>query len=264
MQLKATSFLVCLALNLHIIKTVNTSKVNVKKETSSQLAIRLKNGQIVRANKLLLTEYHNDRFFNEYIVYEFLSVPFAQAPLNEKRFQFPFKLDKLLPSDLYESTFFRDSCMQELDATYPGFSGSEMWNAPGGISEDCLYMNIWVPVKKEQDKLLSQESEKQNPDYLINGFSLNSEDKATLFWVYGGSFSSGSANLYVYDGATLAGLENVIVVSPNYRLGPFGFLYLNSEKAPGNAGLADIALALEWYRDNYLEFFGGSFNKICL
>lgn len=123
---------------------------------------------------------------------------------------------------------------------------------------------MWVPVKHDQDRLLVAESKKSNIQYLVNGFSLNSEDKATLLWVYGGSFSSGSANLNVYDGTLLAGLENVIVVSPNYRLGPFGFLYLNSEKAPGNAGLADIVLALEWYRENYLEFFGGSFNKICL
>jgi hypothetical protein len=47
-------------------------------------------------------------------------------------------------------------------------------------------------------------------------------------------------------------------------VGPFGYLYLGNEKAPGNAGLADITVSLEVYRNNYLEFFGGSFNKICL
>jgi carboxylesterase type B len=235
---------------------------SMKKETLSTIQIRLRNGQILKGNRNLITETQNEQ--NQYIVYEFLSVPFAQAPLNEKRFQFPFKLDTLLTNDLYDATKFKDSCVQELDTTFPGFSGSEMWNAPGGISEDCLYMNIWVPVKKDQDQLLKTESSKSYPEYISNGFSLNSEDKATLFWIYGGSFSSGSVNLNVYDGNLLAGLENVILVSPNYRLGPFGFLYLNSEKAPGNAGLADITLALEWFRNNYLEFFGGSLNKICL
>ena len=186
---------------------------SMKKETLSTIQIRLRNGQILKGNRNLITETQNEQ--NQYIVYEFLSVPFAQAPLNEKRFQFPFKLDTLLTNDLYDATKFKDSCVQELDTTFPGFS-------------------------------------------------LNSEDKATLFWIYGGSFSSGSVNLNVYDGNLLAGLENVILVSPNYRLGPFGFLYLNSEKAPGNAGLADITLALEWFRNNYLEFFGGSLNKICL
>ena len=77
------------------------------------------------------------------------------------------------------------------------------------------------------------------------------ELKATLFWMYGGSFSSGTASVELYDGAFLAGYERTIVVSANYRLGPLGFLYLNRSEAPGNAGLADQVLAMEWYVDMF-------------
>lgn len=112
---------------------------------------------------------------------------------------------------------------------------TEIWNPPGNISEDCLYMNIWVPVTKAQDHILSQESSGQT--YIEDGFLKDNSNKATIFWVYGGSWNSGSASLKLYDGALMAGLENVIVASANYRLGPFGFLYLNRTEAPGNAAL---------------------------
>jgi hypothetical protein len=100
-----------------------------KKEVSSSISIRLKNGQLLKGNRKLITELQNVQ--NQNVVYEFLSVPFAKPPLNELRFKFPAKLDKLLPEDFYDATNFRDSCVQEVDTTYPGFSGSEMWNAPG-------------------------------------------------------------------------------------------------------------------------------------
>ena len=50
----------------------------------------------------------------------------------------------------------------------------------GGISEDCLYMNMWVPVKKEQDQLYRAESNKANPDYLRK-YILNFSQDILLF-----------------------------------------------------------------------------------
>ena len=104
---------------------------NFKKEVSSSISIRLKNGQLLKGNRKLITELQNEQ--NQNVVYEFLSVPFAKPPLNGLRFKFPVKLDKILPEDFYDATKFRDSCVQEIDITYPGFSGSEMWNAPGKL-----------------------------------------------------------------------------------------------------------------------------------
>jgi hypothetical protein len=169
----------------------------------------------------------------------------------------------------FDASHYRASCIQELDTNFPGFKDSEMWNAPGEISEDCLYFNIWVPVTQEQDNILYKKETLRNldspRDIKYNPFkSLSHELKTSLIWFYGGSYNSGSANLAVYNGTLLSAFENLIVITPNYRVGPFGFLYLNSSAAPGNAGLADKILAIEWYKENYLDFFGGFTQNVCL
>lgn len=62
----------------------------------------------------------------------------------------------------------------------------------------------------------------------------------------------------MYDGRYLAHSETVIVVSMNYRIGAFGFLALHgSSEAPGNMGLLDQRLALQWVQEN-IHFFGGN------
>jgi len=54
-----------------------------------------------------------------------------------------------------------------------------------------------------------------------------------MAWIYGGGFYSGTSTLDLYDGRAIATAGDVIVVSMQYRLGPFGFLFLNSTDAPG-------------------------------
>lgn len=71
-------------------------------------------------------------------------------------------------------------------------------------------------------------------------------------------FYSGSSSLDVYDGRYLCHTENVIVVSMNYRIGAFGFLALHgSAEAPGNVGLLDQRMVLQWVQDN-IQYFGGN------
>jgi len=67
---------------------------------------------------------------------------------------------------------------------------------------------------------------------------------------------SGTSTLEVYDALILAATNDIIVVSFNYRVGAFGFLYLNDEDAPGNMGLYDQALAIKWIKDNIRSFAG--------
>ncbi|KAI5634574.1 carboxylesterase family domain-containing protein [Phthorimaea operculella] len=86
------------------------------------------------------------------------------------------------------------------------------------------------------------------------------QNAAVLFHIYDGDFSTGSADHNIYGPEYLV-TKGIILVLPNYRLGALGFLCLNDDIAPGNAGLKDLALALEWTGKN-IELFGGNTSKI--
>ena len=78
-----------------------------------------------------------------------------------------------------------------------------------------------------------------------------------------GGFYSGSATLDVYDPKILVSEENVIIVSMQYRVASLGFLYFGTEDVPGNAGLFDQVMALQWVRDN-IAAFGGNPENVTL
>lgn len=78
-----------------------------------------------------------------------------------------------------------------------------------------------------------------------------------------GGFYSGSATLDVYDHKTLVSEENVILVSMQYRVASLGFLYFGTSDVPGNAGLFDQMMALQWVRDN-IAAFGGNPDNVTL
>ena len=257
-----------LNLNEHLKKSTSGTSLNIKK---SFIILRLEDGQLLKGNRKQIDSDNG----NSKIVYEFLGLPFAQAPINENRFQFPIKLDNIFPSiknknEPYDATYYRPSCVQEYDQTFPGFQGSEMWNPPHGISEDCLYFNIWVPVTESQDDILykwettNNLNSFTNVNYIKDSFTKANTNKSSVFWIYGGSFNSGSANLKVNDGTIFSAFENVIVLTANYRVGPFGFFYMNKTQAPGNAGIADSIMAIEWYKQKYLKYFGGSNENMCV
>ncbi|KAK7485142.1 hypothetical protein BaRGS_00023552 [Batillaria attramentaria] len=107
------------------------------------------------------------------------------------------------------------------------------------MSEDCLNLNVYVPV--------------------TSGSS--TEPLAVLVWVHGGSYIDGEGRRQpVWD---LAAFGNIIVVTINYRLGALGFLSTDDQEAPGNFGLWDQRLALQWVKTN-IGAFGGDPEKITL
>lgn len=57
--------------------------------------------------------------------------------------------------------------------------------------------------------------------------------------------------------------EDVVVVTFNYRVGPFGFLNTGDKFAPGNVGIGDQSLALQWVRDN-IHHFSGDWERVTL
>lgn len=74
-------------------------------------------------------------------------------------------------------------------------------------------------------------------------------------WVFGGSDTEGGIEYPLYDGCNLAETGSV-VVSLNYRLGPLGFLALNSAGIYGNQGIQDLILGFEWVQKS-ISAFGG-------
>lgn len=209
-------------------------------------------------------DYHNDplvietqsgmvRGFSRIVmnkeVHIFTGIPFAKPPVGPLRFRRPVPVDPW--HGVLDATTLPNSCYQERYEYFPGFEGEEMWNPNTNVSEDCLYLNIWVP-----QRVRIRHSD-QSPKVPI------------LVWIYGGGYMSGTSTLDVYDADIVAATSDVIVASMQYRVGSFGFLYLTpffgpeSEEAPGNMGLWDQALAIRWLRDN-AGAFGGDPNLITL
>ena len=158
-------------------------------------------------------------------VAEFLGIPYAEAPVGPKRFLKPTKLDKF-PVNPFKAQQFGPGCRQNLDKMFSDKNvytdnlrdASEMWNVYGQ-SEDCLSINVWTPY----------------PFNVSNSAAL----KPVMLWIYGGGFVTGGSNLDVYYGYRLCALEDVVVVSFNYRVGIFGFLKLRELQESGNQGMYD-------------------------
>ena len=81
-----------------------------------------------------------------------------------------------------------------------------------------------------------------------------------MVWLTGGAFLGGGG---IWYGPSLWMVHEIILVTVNYRVGPFGFLTLGNNEAPGNAGMLDQVMALEWVRDN-IEHFGGDPEEVTL
>lgn len=86
------------------------------------------------------------------------------------------------------------------------------------------------------------------------------QNASVLFHIHDGNFISGSGDPSIYGPDYLVS-KGIILVLPNYRLGPLGFLCLQNETAPGNAALKDLTLALEWTKKN-IGAFGGKASDI--
>ncbi len=142
-----------------------------------------------------------------------------------------------------------------------------MWNPNTNVSEDCLYLNLWVP-----DSILRRAVSGNQPGASANdlGADLNYKPKgqekngsAVLVWIYGGAYMSGTSTLDVYDGDILSASEEIIVASLNYRVGALGFMCMGNDDFPCNQGMWDQVLALRWIKDNVAKF-GGDPNLVSL
>lgn len=74
----------------------------------------------------------------------FLGIPFARPPTGDLRFRHPLPVVPWAPN-VYNATKLPSSCQQKPDTEFGDFYGSTVWNSPTPVSEDCLYLNVFVP-----------------------------------------------------------------------------------------------------------------------
>ncbi|XP_054161558.1 acetylcholinesterase-1-like [Oppia nitens] len=173
---------------------------------------------------------------------QWLGIPYAEPPVGDLRFTYPvpYKYRK----DVIDATKAKSSCMQPFSETERHLYGDLT------LSEDCLFINIWRPTSIPPTN--KQEAASRDDDNL----------KPVMFWIHGGSLKTGSIFGKIYNGSALAA-QGVVVVSVNYRLGQFGFLFGDSEQAPGNVGFYDQLLGMKWVRDN-IQRFGGDRDRVTI
>ena len=173
-------------------------------------------------------------------------IPYARPPLGELRWRAP------RPAEPWEGVraalAFGEACPQIASALGgPGGAGP---GEPLG-SEDCLTLNVFAP--------------RLAPDRVPAG----SDRLPVMVWIHGGGNSIGSAD--VYEGGRLAAGQDVVVVTVQYRLGPFGWFRhpalhgaeAKAEERSGNYGTLDLIEALRWVRDN-VPAFGGDPGNVTL
>lgn len=167
-------------------------------------------------------------------VLEFKGIPFvAEQPVGKLRWKAPQPFKKR--DGVYEAYYFGKHPLQKVIKSRDYVQG-----------EDCLYLNVY-----------------KNPDNAT-------EKKPVMVWVYGGAFQTGGTADPYYDMHNFVkDNSGVIVVTMNYRVGPFGFLHLShlpdGKDYPdaANLGLLDQQMALRWVKEN-IEAFGGDADNITI
>jgi len=157
----------------------------------------------------------------------FRGIPFAAPPVAERRWQAPDHertWNGVRPASAFGPVAAQGQMMLE----------QLMGGEEPVQSEDCLTLNVWTP-------------------------SLDGR-RPVMVWIHGGAFMFGSGQTPWYDGSQFARHGDVVLVTINYRLGPFGFLELgdlfDGFAASGNLGILDQVAALEWVRDSIAGFGG--------
>ncbi len=165
----------------------------------------------------------------------FRGVPYAKPPVGDLRWREPQpavnwqgvrKADKFGPRAMQLPIY------------------SDMMFRSEGVSEDCLYLNVWTPAQSASGKL------------------------PVLVYFFGGGFRAGDGSEHRYDGESMA-RQGIVAVTVNYRLSVFGFFAhpeLTKESphhASGNYGLLDQGAALRWVQQN-IQAFGGDPSRVTI
>ncbi|XP_056604987.1 crystal protein [Triplophysa dalaica] len=170
--------------------------------------------------------------------YIFYGIPFADPPVGAYRWKPPRRVTPW--RGVYDATYPRAVCMQAC-------IGPLYEECPKKVSEDCLYLNVFVPLSVK----LPTPPLKLLP---------------VMVWIHGGDFIAGSASKALYDSRYISNFTHTVVVSVAYRLGAFGFLVSGKNpktSAVGNYGILDQQVALIWVQKN-IAAFGGDPNRVTI
>uniref|UniRef100_A0AAR2L980 Neuroligin 2b n=1 Tax=Pygocentrus nattereri TaxID=42514 RepID=A0AAR2L980_PYGNA len=195
---------------------------------------------------------------------QYLGVPYATAPVGERRFQPPEAPGSW--QDIRNATQFAPVCPQNIHGVLPEIM-LPVWFTDNldaaaayvqNQSEDCLYLNIYVPT---EDGPLTKKHDESSMNRPRDEDIRDRRKKPVMLFIHGGSYMEGAGNMF--DASVLAAYGNVIVVTMNYRLGVLGFLSTGDQSAKGNYGLLDQIQALRWLNEN-IGHFGGDQERITI
>lgn len=184
---------------------------------------------VVQTDKGLVKGYFYDH------TYVFQGIPYAKA----KRFHAPEQVDAW--EGIFDATSYGYVCpLMELGKPSGELKTPHRYWV---MNEDCQNLNIWTPA-------------------------LDDKKRPVMVWFHGGGFEAGSSIEQVaYDGANMAYLGDVVVVSINHRLNILGYLDVSDfgeeYKNSGNNGTNDIIASLQWVQKN-IENFGGDPSNVTI
>uniref|UniRef100_A0A8C7Q5Y4 Carboxylesterase type B domain-containing protein n=1 Tax=Oncorhynchus mykiss TaxID=8022 RepID=A0A8C7Q5Y4_ONCMY len=197
-------------------------------------------------------------------VEQYLGVPYATAPIGDRRFQPPEAPGSW--QEIRNATAFAPVCPQNVHGVLPEIM-LPVWFTDNldvaasyiqNQSEDCLYLNVYVPT---EDGPLTKKHHESTMNRPRDEDIRDRRKKPVMLFIHGGSYMEGTGNMF--DASVLAAYGNVIVVSMNYRLGVLGFLSTGDQSAKGNYGLLDQIQALRWLNEN-IGHFGGDPERITI
>lgn len=184
------------------------------------------------------TEYGKVRGFILRGINQFLGIPYGADTSGKNRFMPPQK--PLSWSEVKPCVWWGNTAPQIMEKRYANAYASfvDHWNYDD-VSEDCLRLNVWTPA-------------------------IDSKKRPVIVWLHGGGFTNGNAiEQDGYHGENISRLGDVVFVSINHRLGPFGYSHLKAaggHPSSGNVGNLDMVAALEWVKNNIANFGGDAGN----
>lgn len=164
----------------------------------------------------------------------FKGIPYAKQPVGDRRWrppEIPGEWEGTLEATEYGPVCVQSGGLATVAGGEPEISGSE----------DCLNLNVWAPADATPD-----------------------DPRPVMVWIHGGGYTSGSNR---YESRRLSEFGDVVVVTINYRLGPFGFFthpdLLAEDPRNVNQGYQDMRAALRWVQRN-VRAFGGDPDNVTI